>query len=150
MKNFFFLVVGLAVITGSFYLVMQKPAPSRYQAIQTIQIGEKTIIVEIADTEVEREMGLSGRETLADGAGMLFIFGTPGKYGFWMKDMNFPIDIVWVDESFIVRGVERLVNPYTYPRVFYPPDNIKYVLEIGAGEASNLGIDIGTKVSPSL
>ena len=79
--------------------------------------------------------------------GLIFVFDTPGKYGFWMKNMKFSIDIAWIDETLQVVGVERLINPDTYPKVFYPPGNIKYVLEIGAGEAQKYGIDIGQFIS---
>lgn len=153
MKDKSFLLVGLVIIFGSFYLFLQKPAPAHYQTnlavqqLSTLEIGEKIIAVEIADTDAKRSLGLSGRPSLAEGEGMLFVFPESGNYGFWMKDMNFPIDIIWIDESWKIAGVKRLVNPDTYPEVFYPSDNIKYVLEIGAGEAQKYGIDIGQFVS---
>ena len=150
MKNFFFLLVGLGVIAGSFYAVLQKPAPEKYQTHNQrlttngmVQIGEASIKVELADSPEERERGLSGRESLAWGSGLLFLFEEPAHYGFWMKEMNFPIDIVWIDESLQVIGVERGVAPDTFPQTFAPPSPVKYVLELPAGYAAALNIDTG-------
>ena len=63
-----------------------------------------------------------------------------------MKDMNFPIDIIWIDESWRVIGVERDINPETFPKIFYPVRAIKYVLELPAGTAKEKGIDDGSIV----
>lgn len=63
-----------------------------------------------------------------------------------MKDMNFPIDIVWIGEDWKVVSINTLVNPDTYPEVFYPALPVKYVLELNSGEASILGIDTLTQL----
>ena len=151
MKDKFFLLIGIAIVVWAFYMFLQKPAPARYQVsteatstTSVVKVGEESIVVELADTDAERILGLSGRESLESGHGLLFIFDAPGKYGIWMKDMNFPIDIVWVGENWQVVSVERLVNPDTYPNIFYPTEEAKYVLEIPAGESSRLGIDTGS------
>lgn len=163
MKDKLFLLIGLVVILGSIYLFLQKPANKHYQpnsqALEEIPtpllpkqgeriltINGETFIVEIARTDEERNLGLSGRETLPEGRGLFFIFNIPGKYGFWMKDMNFPIDIIWIDESWRVIGVERDINPETFPKIFYPVRAIKYVLELPAGTAKEKGIDDGSIV----
>ena len=155
MKDKFFLAVGLLIILGSFYLFWNRPANSHYQnpanslqltADSFIRIGEQTIQIEIADTDAERNLGLSGRPSLPEGRGLFFIFDIPGKYGFWMKDMNFPIDIVWIDESWHVVAVERDVPPDSYPKIFYPVRAIKYVLELPAGTAALKRIDVGAPV----
>lgn len=155
MKDKFFLLVGIIVVVWSIYSFLQKPAPARYQTNNlqlttsdlVLRIGEDAVSVEVADTNEERAQGLSGRERLALGTGMLFVFEEPGIYGFWMKDMKFPIDIVWIDENWIVIGVEREVEPKTFPKPFYPPSEVLYVLELNSGVAAELGIDMGSRVS---
>ena len=132
LRDAFFLLIGLIVIVGSFYIVLQRPASAKYQP--TIEIGGKTIQIEVADTETKREQGLSSRAKLDSGHGMLFVFNTVGLYGFWMKDMNFPIDIVWLDGAKHMVDIERNVSPDTFPHVFYPPRPVKYVLETNPGE----------------
>ena len=97
--------------------------------------------MEIANTDAERTQGLSGRASLPAGTGLLFVFESPGKYGFWMKDMNFPIDIVWLGDGMLPVGIEKNVSPDSYPQVFYPPVPVRYVLEVNAGESSVLELN---------
>ena len=64
-----------------------------------------------------------------------------------MKDMNFDIDIVWIDEKFNVVGVEKQVSPETFPQIFYPNQEVKYVLELPAGFTDKHRIDTGQYVT---
>jgi uncharacterized membrane protein (UPF0127 family) len=100
----------------------------------------------IADTDALRQQGLSDRPSLPVGQGMLFVFDTPGPYGFWMKDMLFSLDIVWISADKTVVGVSKDLNPDTYPASFTPPSPISYVLEINAGSADSFGLVPGAKV----
>jgi len=105
------------------------------------------INAEVASTSLEQAKGLGDRKLLAAGRGMLFPFTYPGDYGFWMKDMHFPIDMVWISSDKKVAGVTLRVFPETYPTVFYPPAAISYVLELNAGEADAFGIATGTQLA---
>ena len=67
--------------------------------------------VEVADTLNEREKGLSGKQSLEINKGMLFIFEKETLSGFWMKDMNFPIDIIWIDKNMRIIGIEKSPVP---------------------------------------
>lgn len=145
MKDIFFLIIGLIVIVGSVVLFLQSPRTSG-QKEGIIRIGENEIRVEIADNDEERSMGLSDRGALLPGYGMLFVFDTPGSYGFWMKNMKFPIDIIWIDENSRIIGIEKSVQPETYPNVFYPPSPVKYVLELPAGFADLHKINAGSMI----
>lgn len=120
----------------------------RDKAIQfhtgVVSIGAQTFVVDIADTAVMRTQGLSGQAGLEQGHGLFFIFETPDKYGFWMKDMRFPIDMIWITESFEVDSVTHNAQPSSYPHVFYPHDPVQYVLEVPADDARD--IQIGDKV----
>lgn len=135
MKDKFFFVFGIAVIVWSFYVFLGKPASPRYQHAPKMLYGIK---LEIAETPEKRALGLSGREALARGSGMLFVFPESGLHGFWMKGMKFPIDIVWLSENYEILGIERNISPETYPKVFYPPSPAKYVLELNATESDVL------------
>lgn len=117
--------------------------PSADYSSATIRIGGKTLQVDLAVTSAERGLGLSGRASLSDGDGMLFIFELPDAHGFWMKDMLFPIDIIWFDENKIVVYVESGVLPESYPKVFTPNRPAKYVLETKSGFAAENGIGVG-------
>lgn len=93
------------------------------------------IQVSVADEPYEQQRGLSGRTSLKDGRGMLFIYAEPGNYNFWMKDMHFPLDFIWLNEGRIV-GITTNVTPSAYPQAFGPPEPVRYILEVNAGWAA--------------
>ncbi|MEX2013333.1 MAG: DUF192 domain-containing protein [Parcubacteria group bacterium] len=145
MKNSFFLILGLIIILGSLFLFFERILVGVDQ-IKIIRINDVNIKIEVVDTLETRRKGLSDRETLPEGTGMLFVYDNPARYGFWMKDMNFAIDIVWIDEKFRIIGIEKEVKPETFPQIFYPEQVVKYVLELPAGFTNRYHIDIGTVV----
>ena len=110
-----------------------------------VVIAGKTYKVDVAETRYFLERGLSGRESLKSNEGMFFIFQKPDKYGFLMKDMSFPIDIIWFDESLKVVHIEKDVKPETDPKVFTPESNSEYVLEVSSGQVDILNIKIGDR-----
>ena len=95
----------------------------------------ETIIADLAKTEEERTQGLMFRNTLNDDQGMLFVFEEEGLYSFWMKNMNFAIDILWLDRQKRIVHLELNVPPCKKePCPTYAPDlPAKYVLELKAG-----------------
>ena len=145
-KDTFFLILGIIFIGGSLFL-FSKEQNKKFEVIKTVRISDSSINVEVAETPESRSRGLSGRESLIEGEGMLFVFDEPGRYGFWMKEMRFNIDIVWISEDFHVVGVEKGLTPETFPEIFYPNELVKYVLEVPAGETEKVGIDSGSIVS---
>lgn len=104
-------------------------------------------MVWLADTQEARIQGLSGKKSLKEDEGMLFIFDNPLLVGFWMKDMHFAIDIIWIDENLEIIGIERQVEPETYPTSFYPTERIKYVLEVVGGFSDTRNIEVGDSIS---
>lgn len=112
----------------------------------TILMPKGAIQVEVADSKGEREQGLSGRVSMRNDEGILFVFETPGKYGFWMKDMNFPLDIIWINENGLVVDIERDLSPDSYPKTFINEVDASYVLEVNAGLAKEFGLFLGSKV----
>ncbi len=116
----------------------------RYEAI--VIVGEKAFRAEVADTQMLMEKGLSGHAPLEDDQGMLFVFDTPGNYGFWMKDMLYPIDIIWVGEDYKISHIEKWLFPDTYPEIYYPNVDSKYVLEVSGGQVDLLKFKIGDAV----
>lgn len=111
-----------------------------------ITLPNGSLKAEVADTSASREEGLSGRSGLRDGHGMLFVFDLPGRYGFWMKDMSFPIDMVWINENGVVVNVVENAKPEDYPMTYINQAGASYVLEIGANKAREYGIYLGSKI----
>jgi len=108
------------------------------------------IRVDIVDSNIERQVGLSGRDSLAPGYGMLFIFKTDNKWRIWMKDMKFGIDILWLAEDGTVLDINEFAYPESYPFVFKPRVPARYVLEVAAGFSGANGIRIGDKIDLNL
>jgi uncharacterized membrane protein (UPF0127 family) len=99
------------------------------------------ISVEVRDTFDGRQKGLSGRASIDADKGMLFVFDESELSNcFWMKDMRFDIDMVWLDENRNVVTVEKSVTPESYPESFCPDKPAKYGLELKSGRAKELGI----------
>ncbi len=98
---------------------------------------------EMATTTAIQELGLSGRSVIPNNYAMVFVFPRDDRYGFWMKDMLVPIDIIWLSDNGTIINIENSVQPDTYPHVFYPPKPARYVLETRAGFALARGWHIG-------
>jgi uncharacterized protein len=109
----------------------------------TISISNTTLRVGVADKFDERIRGLSGRKGLDKDEGLLFIFDKDEKYGIWMNEMNFIIDIIWLDRNGMVVHIEENISPNTYPKVFYPLIDAKYVLEVNSGFTRERGVKLG-------
>lgn len=105
--------------------------------------------IEVVDTDEARAQGLSGRTEVPERYGMLFVFPEAGRYGFWMKDMFVAIDIIWLAEDGTILAIDEAISPETYPRSFYPPQSVRFVLETKAGEARRSGWEAGTKLDIS-
>lgn len=112
-----------------------------------VRIGGRDVRVLLADTPAKRTQGLSGRSGLGENEGMLFIFPEEGMYGFWMKDMNFSIDIIWIDSDGKVVHIAKSASPDSYPTSFSPPKPARYVLEVRAGFAEQYGVGEGDAVA---
>jgi len=132
-KKKIFYIRLIAVFLVVFFLVARNLQEGSY-----LRIGGEKIKVEVADTLEKQMMGLSGREGLEKNTGLLFIFDQPAKYSFWMKDMKFSIDIIWLAPS-AVEGLVKIVDikknalPESYPESFSPEEPASYVLEVNAG-----------------
>jgi uncharacterized membrane protein (UPF0127 family) len=106
------------------------------------------IKVEMADTPAAREKGLSDRDLMERENGMLFIFQEKGGYGFWMKDMRFPLDIMWLGEDKTVVLIKENLQPCKPAECPLHGLNVTslYVLETNANFARKNNITEGTKV----
>lgn len=123
----------------------QKEVPS--SIFKKIMVGQHVFFAKIADTESTRAQGLSGVSNMSDDAGMLFVFETTGTHGFWMKDMKFPLDLIWIDDALKIVGISEHILPETYPQIFSSNAPIRYVLEINAGIASENGLRVGDLIT---
>ncbi len=150
-----FLIKVLALALGLFIAVGLFAAPyfmksEEIEHISEIKINNQIVVAEVINKAKDREQGLSGRTDIGINEGMLFLFDEPGIYGFWMKGMKFPIDIIWIAGDKIV-GVEENAAPEPGTdekqlKVYYPAEPVNKVLELKAGRAELLRAEIGNEV----
>ena len=117
----------------------------------TVRINGASLVAELASDPRARMRGLSGREALGENAGMLFLFDRPDRYGIWMKEMKFPIDIFWIKGDMIIDMEEGVSapsrdTPIGALPVYRPDAAAEMVLETRAGFAERFGIRIGDRI----
>ena len=119
-------------------------------------IGQKTVNVYYVDTDEERSVGLSRFDSLNTNDGMLFTFDQENiKPPFWMKDMKFPIDIIWINDNIIIQ-IDKDVQPAQEGTpesellLYLPEEPVDYVLEVNAGHTERNNINVGDEVEISI
>lgn len=134
-----FVVIGLAIalLAGR----TETGAPN-----QTLQLRGMTYQTQVRNDKDELERGLSGTKSLPDGHAMLFVFPNDDKWAIWMKDMNYPIDIVWLDKDKKIVHLVKDAQPSSYPDTrFVPQTDSRYVIELPSGTIERTGITLGDK-----
>jgi uncharacterized membrane protein (UPF0127 family) len=113
-----------------------------------LKIGNKSLEVEIADEPGEIEQGLSGRNSLGENTGMYFILPRRQISSFWMNEMNFPLDIIWIDQGRVVGIEKNAPTPQgdTIPS-FTSSQEVTHVLEVNAGWSDKVNLQVGDSVS---
>jgi hypothetical protein len=148
LKNLRLVVAGITVTAAVLIaLLINQPQCGVYRSDKTITIDFAKIETEVVQTAAERTRGLSDRPCIGANHGMLFIFDEPGQYPFWMKNMKFPIDIVWIDANHKVVDLSVNVSPSTYPDTFVSKTPAQYVLELQAKRSKDLNVTIGTPIN---
>ena len=148
-KKFITIFLGLVLVL----MVLDVALTPSQPAIQLneLTINGQVIKVEIATTPAEQSQGLSNRPSLAAGTGMLFNYLNEQAVVFWMKDMHFPLDIIWIKDNQVV-GLEQNVSAAQVDVLptYASPGPIDSVLEINAGEAARYNIKPGDQISTNL
>lgn len=143
-------IILILLVVGVVALLVARATSTR-----SVRIGEGTFKLEVAATPEARARGLSGRRSLAPDRGMLFIFQDAVHHGIWMKDMRFPIDILWLksvdSRHAIVIDIAPSVQPQpgkpeTQLPVLYPRDIADTVIELRADSVFHTGVKIGDSV----
>ncbi len=146
----FLLLVFLGIFALLFHESVQ-PLTDKEFGKHTIYVNKYTPIhVIVADTASKKQKGLGGRDTMAPGEGMLFVFNRPARWRVWMRGMKFGLDILWLSEDGTVIDLKRTVYPESYPDVFEPERPAKYILEVLTGFSEANGIEKGTKIDLNL
>ncbi|HEY4675500.1 MAG TPA: DUF192 domain-containing protein [Candidatus Bathyarchaeia archaeon] len=141
-KFFILLVLALVIIAtaaGAVLISSQKERQNK------VCFGDNCFYVELATTSEERSQGLMFRESLDLNKGMLFVYSEEGMHIFWMKNTSIPLDIIWINANEEVVYISEDNEPYS-ENLIAPAANAKYVLEINAGLAREMGLNVGDKL----
>ena len=148
-RIFFLLVMALLLISGALLF----NAPEQTQVIN-VNFPEGAVLkAEVADTPEKLLFGLAFRNSLPDDEGMIYIFGESGPHRVWTKEFQFPIDIIWVDESKIVVHVVENVSPCRETQCPWygpPPQDARYIIEANAGFIKQANVARGTHLKFTL
>ena len=137
------IVVSIFAVIGVIYIYQR----STDDAKRYIRIGDAVFLVDVMDTESERRRGLSGTTELCPQCGMWFVFDEADIYQFWMKDMNFDIDVVWTRGGEVVEVRKSIPHESGEREIFAPHVPIDHVMELPAGTIDATHIMVGQKVS---
>ncbi len=112
---------------------------------QTITVGTTSVIVEVADTPPKQTKGLSRRDMLAQGHGMLFVYSEKAERYFWMKDMRFPLDVLWIADDVVIGMQQNILYEPVQGQIvrFQSLKPADRVLEVNAGWIAENGVKIG-------
>ena len=160
---FFLLSISLQAnpsTSSSFYNSLEAQNRNFFKAIDTpndrylqarVIVNSFELTADLAITDDQKAEGLAVKDHLKENEGMLFVSEQPSRQSFWMKDMKFPIDIIWLDSNGTVVHIEHNLQPCIMTFAFicpsYIPDNDShYVLETVAGFSKKHGIKVGTNV----
>jgi len=138
---FIFAWAAIAATAGIFWYYHRVTYSSQGNEIKTITVGDAKFQAEVVSSQQKMELGLGGRENLCLTCGMLFVFPKSGRYSFWMKDMKFPLDILWISDNTIVH-IEKNIQP-DFAGTLSSQENADSVLEINAGTVDRLGVKMG-------
>jgi uncharacterized membrane protein (UPF0127 family) len=134
-------LILLLVLLSIFFLFSGK------EVTKNVLIGNKTIIVEVADTPAKRTEGLMFRDFLGENEGMLFVFDNEDYYSFWMLNTKIPLDIIWINKNKEIIDIERNLQPCPSNCPLYSPDEkALYVLEVNANYTFENDIKVGDEV----
>ncbi|HEU0051087.1 MAG TPA: DUF192 domain-containing protein [Patescibacteria group bacterium] len=121
--------------------VFQKP-------LKHVLVNGQPLALEVVTSTASMQEGLGDRPSIPKQQGMLFVFSTEGQYGFWMRHMEFPLDIVWLDRGRVVDMAKRMPAQglMPIPAIHVPTVNADRVLELNAGESDTYGLTIGSVI----
>jgi len=118
-----------------------------------VSLGGVNVTASLSTTPDSQSKGLSIKDSLNENEGMLFIFESPQKYSFWMKDMKFPIDIIWINSTGKIVHIEKNLSPcyLLLPCPSYAPNNDSlYVLEVVSNFTNKFGVSVGDSVESEI
>lgn len=146
-KKLIFLLIFFLVASGAALFFVEKKHVTYFKKKPSeIKLGKEFFSLEIADNKEKAERGLSGRNDLCEKCAMLFLFNDKTGRTFWMKEMNFDIDIIWISNNKIVQISPRNSHILGEKETRSSDFEVDKVVEINAGLSEKLGLEIGDEI----
>lgn len=144
-----------AVLLGGFALILIALVVAyiigNFKSTTEVRLNAGVYHLQLADTESAREQGLSGVEKLSPNGGLLMKFDSDYPWGIWMKDMDIPLDIIWLDNAKKVVYIKENVSPTQGTHVIMQPKKpSRYVIELASGSVAAAGIKVGQQAEFNL
>lgn len=139
----------LILIAGVAFYQFSKTQQSQVKTSGKVTIAAHTFDVEVVRDSKDQQIGLTKYNSMGESQGMLFIFEQPGNYGFWMRNMKFPLDIIFIRNDTVVslhQEVQPVEQDADNPPVYRSEVPADKVLEIQSGLAEKYNIKTGDKV----
>lgn len=118
-----------------------------HTGLHKLNVDGTSLWAEVVRTREGRTQGLSDRERLPANQGMLFVFDESGSYPVWMRHMQFPLDIYWISSDGVIVDMWMGARPESYPSIYTPTKDARYVLEVVAGFSEVYNIEKGDRVT---
>lgn len=150
-RNIIFTFAAILALPLAFIFIMHERDLAHVRALcvrgtHLLYLKEQPLIVSILKTREDRARGLSGKEVLPPDEGMVFAFEADGPQSFWMKDMLFPLDIIFLNSELRIVRIFRDVRPDSYPATVDSPNDTRYALEVTSGFAAKNDLALGAQM----
>ncbi|MBI3980400.1 DUF192 domain-containing protein [Candidatus Microgenomates bacterium] len=144
----FFLFLTLIALTVLVKNRSKEPEviPRYKKQTHTITIADKKIEVELAQNPEQWQQGLGNRTSLPKDKGMFFLFSKKDYYRFWMKNMRFALDFIWIDQNVVV-DLTQNVPEIDQEKIYQPKFPVDRVLEVNAGFVKENQVKIGDHIN---
>jgi uncharacterized membrane protein (UPF0127 family) len=139
------IAVGIIAAAALLWVVLAELHSDTQQEDYLLRTENQTFALDAATSPIEQAQGLGGRASMPANSGMIFVFARDTRQCFWMKDMQFPLDIIWADSQKRVTHIATNLSPDTYPKTYCAGG--KYVFELHAHKAAVGGINAGQKLN---
>ena len=149
MRKFLVLIILVGIVGGGLWYLTQNKTRRHDMPVVTATIGSTPFRLYSPQTDQDRQTGLAAFNNIASDEGMIFRGLDPGVQSFWMKDMKFDIDILWIDSANKIIHIVYAVPRDSYPKTYQNPPSTEssYVIELNAGTCDKYGIAPGMLVS---
>jgi uncharacterized membrane protein (UPF0127 family) len=144
-----YLIASKALLINQDPVPVETPVPNPVGERMGLWVGEVEIPVEVRRTVEEMSLGLSFRDHLEEGTGMVFVYTKPQPVMYWMKGMRFPLDFVWIARGVVIEITESVLAPTSenpVPKTVVPAADVDMVLEVNSGFVKAKGIHVGDEV----